>query len=292
LYENSGLDQAQMNVQDACHVAKCVEETSQPALTAGKATDFVSGLFLNLPPELSSTVLTCWLGLTDIARLDSAMCTRKDRDAFLTTVYQCPCALYDCLPHRDQLLKSRNRHPYGKPEFLRWVLLREVQLSSLEIDALSGAEHRILLTDVVRMSRSCLKTVQTSRSFSGIGNTLADLCTTLVSLSCGGIEGLEQASVLDQLLGRCPALQHLKFASCDSHATKVIRKCGGQIRSLYMADARPDSRECLDWAYLIPYLPNLTGIEIPRNSHFVSILLAVGRHCPRLRALRTAIETT
>jgi hypothetical protein len=76
-----------MNVQDACHVAENIEESSQQALTAGKGSDFVSGLLLNLPPELSSEVLTSWLGPTDIARLNSAMCTWKDRDAFLTAAY-------------------------------------------------------------------------------------------------------------------------------------------------------------------------------------------------------------
>jgi hypothetical protein len=280
LSESFNMRVFRMIVQDVNLSATGVEETS------GTGIHRVSSFLFSLPPELSTTVLVYWLDLTDVARLDSAMCTRNERGAFLT-VYGSSHAVYDYLPHMDQLLRSRSTTPYDKPEFLRWVLLREVRLSSLESDPLSKAELRVVLADVIRMSRSFLKTLRTRGDFTTIGSTLADNCTSLERLSFGYIIDAKQARVLDELLSKCPALQHLMFYAADSHASQVIAKYGHQIQSLNMAGDREGRSNSPEYAVLLPHLPNLTELNI-LGLYSTTMLTAVARHCPQLRVLRTA----
>lgn len=73
-------------------------------------------LFSRLSTCLAGLVLSDWIDLTDLAKMDSAFCYRANRGSLLNLIKSEECA------NRD--------YPYqGHADVLRWVILRDVKLT-------------------------------------------------------------------------------------------------------------------------------------------------------------------
>jgi hypothetical protein len=94
-------------------------------------------ILLILLPELQRSILTAWLDLEDVSRLDSACCC-KERQQWMSVLYS---PTYDYVYFQFQSVRKcsshRNTHILYKHEnvdaYVHWVALRSVRLTSFYV---------------------------------------------------------------------------------------------------------------------------------------------------------------
>jgi len=177
---------------------------------------------LGLPIELTISLLSIWLGVKDVAAVDSAYCHTLKREAWLG-VFNSPSLVVSGIPHLA-----------SPPGYTQWLYNRNLKVDALAIGLPSRLDHTSYLAhcggSVKRIQLQIIKMqfcwdADTLRIIIALEKELLVVlrsCCNLVALSMAG--GVTD-TFLEIVLQNCPLLQHLDLADCryvtDSSAAYI-----------------------------------------------------------------------
>jgi hypothetical protein len=95
-------------------------------------------LIVGLPEAVSWSVLTVWLGMVEVCKLDSAFCVEAARSSFMALAYSEDAPACDYSAKEDA---EFNKRYYRRESFNRWLLKRRVGISGFAISRGIEVEH-------------------------------------------------------------------------------------------------------------------------------------------------------
>jgi hypothetical protein len=236
----------------------------------------------SLPVDLLQNVMVTWLDLVDVAHVDSAMCNQRRRRAFLSTVFGETCT-YD---YSNYFSKEACKKAYlfCHHQFLIWISIRGVRLSSLNIDQTTGMYYvdPLLATAIVRHTGRHIRTLTVDAYCKDLHAVIAECCPALESIRFKARK-MDHTDLLP-ILRRCQRLRHLAINSdSDSQTIAAISHVGTHIESLSVRFARG---AVIDWPLLLSSLPKLTALDLTKsNVSDADVMSIAQQHGSLLRSL-------
>lgn len=201
--------------------------------------------FFRLPTELCCAILSDWLALGSIVRLDSAICSQIKRPILLDTIFTSPqCVLFLGRPYT-----------FSDRVTLKWLCSRKLRVSNFYFDwdvddivrqyfQSFGASIRTLefylcgITDYlslvsVHCSRiTCLSFAETEYLL--LPSDIELLSCKLRALDLHGM--LITDSLLEQIVRRCPLLTHFRISDCSALSDNCGTIIGTNLKHLQFLD--------------------------------------------------------
>jgi len=133
-----------------------------------------------LPASVASTIVSEWLEIKSLARLDSAHCVRKYRERFLTLCrFQSIPTLVKC---------------YGP--VLSWLIIRRITVANLDIGENLTEQEKSLFKQYTEQCGTKIRTITIGSYDISVGAAIVTNCNTLTAFSCGRIGSLDLGRVL------------------------------------------------------------------------------------------------
>jgi hypothetical protein len=243
-------------------------------------------LVLNIPADLFAQLLTEWLQLGSIVKLDSAFCNTSARTDFLSAAYgeDFTFLVSDGEPRYERCLSwclTRNVKVDGifvRPKVMKGGLNHEFKqfLSAMgprlrwAVVNIQNTDCMFAVLDVVRWCPNIQRLkVQAARSNDDATTTLWEECLLTVARSCQHLCALNLTDVplsttgLTKVLGYCGKLSQLTIGSWGSTLPPEVA-----VSSLSYLDIR--------------YCDNATD----------ALMLAIAKNCPTLQSLFAFYEST
>jgi len=269
---------------------------------------------LSLPISVLSLILTSFLKIEDVSKLEASFCNDK-RDALLRMLSDNKYIVYDhVILERKWTFLDRALIWIGK----RKINIRNVSIISEEY----GFGDNSNLTDngLLGLSRHCANL----QSFEVIGSyrmtprgfaQFSNYCTNLESLNIGYCHCLTEISVID-FVSNCVCLKSLDFSylDCitDTGIILIARHCNTNLQSLCIEECENVSDDgCIEVARLCPNLKSLVisnchRIAIGKSIEFSNLakyftnlqslkitseiygddIVEIGKHCTNLQSLK------
>ena len=238
---------------------------------------------LAMPQEVSRRILISWLTLIDVAFLDAAYCSQEVRSQFNSLAYG-GISVYktDVLPC-----------DHGNINFLRWVVSRNVSLSSValpkELEDLHDVRDLFFRRcgdklNILHLNLSPNKLPL--RASPCVPNIIADIgafCTSLNELILVSVEQIS-ANVLNWCLKNKTSLKHLSImqSSISGSVGEVIAQCCPQLTYLNLYNTAL-GKTCL--ASIATSCTGLIHLDISYRHVQQDGLRAVVEHCKSLEHL-------
>jgi hypothetical protein len=258
---------------------------------------------LDLPSNLTVSILSTWIEVHDLAKLDSAFCNYISRPVLLTTL-QSP-----------ELVLRETGSTDGYENLSGWMKWHTLRSVKAEINKLAGGTDEAAL-DIVggfigTVGGSKLSTAvfcDMSKTDSPICHMMLVNCRTLKNLcaeECEELNGLESliqscSSSLNSLTVentaidifnfnnlKLPSMRMLKLVdSCNSEDVRKLLQCCNQLSEVVISNDADVTDSCLD--ALEAHAESLTRLEL-RSSFAAGVsnaaLTRLGVHCVNLRKL-------
>jgi hypothetical protein len=260
---------------------------------------------LNLPSCTIVHIVTSWLQVRDVAKLDSACCNHVQRPQFLKTL-RAPEVVVD---ETGYTVTSMWRYT----SWLKWRALRAVKSAAITFADLTTVPLGLLADFVASVGGSNVATVVFKGRF--CDNVHSVLCMMSItcksvrhfcSLECGALRGI------DVLLRRCSAslqsiaicgsslslmtskdmeLPHVKMlkvvGDCRSDAVLQLLTCCGQLEQVILQHVEL-SEACT--AALEARVAGLTRLDLEDTKGATGAMLArLGSHCHSLRRVSLTV---
>ena len=238
-------------------------------------------MFNNLTRPILNDVLTGWIPLADIGRLDFALCEPVQRKQFLELLQT------ESFGRRTTADKFKF---CSNPSFLSWAIKRKVKLQLCELvvdDALMRDVE--LQNKVFALTGPNLKKI-TARNKLSIDQV--DILCLELSLRCSNLEECQLTNFNDAplmaLLARNPKMKSVKLSQCvattkESNVLHAIVTLCPIIESISI-DCVVCSRSIGRFFDAIP--SSLTSLRLPSNSFSTQSVLNLLGQCPNLLELR------
>lgn len=275
----------------------------------------VENFLLNLPETLTRKLLVDWLYITDVVRVDSAYCSRKQRIAFCETAFS--STVYHHF-HSSAAALSNNTKIF----YMEWLLRRRVHIINLSVPMEKHDLNELFEQYFSNIGDSLRDINLSDRVGHGMCYRLIDYiaknCPNLVTLSVGSCSMATPPEDFPCLFESCRLLRKLSIISCEApdrqyRSTNVYATIAahcGQLESLewencnlndavinslsnsgdklrYLSLSCNPSISDTALAVLMTRCPNLTDFNISRcNAVTDETLVAIATHCPLLQRLQ------
>ena len=253
---------------------------------------------LSLPGDISGQLLSNWLDIEDIGKLDSATCNTTNRGSFL----QLLASEFVIHPNQYQDIDIHSGL------FLNWLSLRQLKLISIALSDAFGDFH------LIPPDWSQLQTLEFNLNFESklwsMSESFAALfinCPKLEVMDLGPCYLLEES--LGKILQGAPHLKHLNIIDRDSpRSNSVIAEYCHELTGLKLSSDALDGKILGEIAqsnrnlqtlslydckllvnasleeHAIMHLRNLRCIELDALREDETILL-FAKHCPQLESI-------
>ena len=225
-------------------------------------------LFLSLPTDLLADILTKWLHIRDVGRLDSAHCNKAQRNELLqfldndTLVFPMVISVWKGM--------------------LEWVLRRRVRMEGFvferNFNLLFESTTNFIALNGQHISNLCFNSCDRE--------TLLDPLTD-VSFACPNLQIVsfgkcEIKSCIRGILTGCKKLYRLHFENCTNISDTCVAKIHcPSITQLVMKDCATDSA----LTAFANACPNLLSLELEQGSLTDASFIAIADNCPALMLL-------
>lgn len=251
--------------------------------TRNHASLAMSWLF-DLPTELSASILTTWMGLREIVKLDAAFVLREHRRQL--THLSCPDGYINSLVMCNTTS--------SQAQFLQWIVYK--QLFVLKVSVPSDADVRrrsmVRFFEHAGYNLECVEfhgrnTVNTGT----VIDIIAAHCPALVKLSLCRWDRFNINS-MERLFTVTHALRHLNFSGCRHLSADIMYMVANscpELRFLSMQSCRYLTDEIL--CRMVERIPSLQHLEVGDTVVHDAGLRAVAANCPDLRTLKVNEST-
>jgi hypothetical protein len=243
-------------------------------------------LLQGIPDVVFATLLSSWVTAADVARLDSAWCSTKDRSVFLRTAYGATTVL--CYP----VTKG-----YVNMELLSlWMLLKGAAMARFAVTQ-SVIDNEQLCETFLKSRGTQLRDVSFYMRQSYDTGAAVDAIALCVGKYCPNLTTLQGANFLTDVILRkiaegCPLLETflLEGRSCSNEALKALAQHCHQLRYVSI---RTDTEVPLDGLLqLVGSCAQLTTLQIISHRYNLgmnhprhlteSLLLQLAANCPEI----------
>jgi hypothetical protein len=228
-------------------------------------------IVLAVPEAVTRSILEGWLGLEDVARLDSAFCSTKLRAAFQTVAFGQSTPYH--MPQEATYERSAE-----------WLIARSVKVDGICI-CNTLVVNSALRQNVLSEQSSTLRWVRITEGVHDLGDTVSDVCALCPNLEQLIILG--GSSVTDKwdgwlppLTTACQKLQRLELrnVACTSDGlASALNSC------VNLTAMKIDGISCT-----VPEdvaLPSLECLQLRRCNVPDSAMIAIGARCKGLHTL-------
>eukprot|EP01032_Pedospumella_encystans_P013643 gene13643-15694_t len=219
------------------------------------------GLISDLPSDVVVKILSKWLSMKSVARVDSALCCRETRSTLLDVFASNPFAT-------KEIVRISNI------KFMRWLCLRKIRLVHIELN-----EYFPGLSEYLRFSAPTIRNIGCT-DFRNI-NTIAIYCRELTSLNLNNTSATEN---LNALLHFNPNLQSLQidFLNDFEPSFEVQHQKLSQLKSLSLYCSSFDDAKLMN---LIEGVSSLQQLDLSLSHEITDNgVMTVIRNCPLLRS--------
>jgi hypothetical protein len=248
----------------------------------------IHSTFFTLPPLLLIKVLTVWINVVEVAKLDSSVCQKHTRSLFLSLAYG-KYTTYTA--HSAQLQHA----------FVTWSLRRGVRLHGLSLAARSLSDDQLRRT-VLKLLCSNLQWLILSGETEDCGKVLVDIAVwcqhlraveviatspnyahTIDDYELDTVEmkgGRELDFCFLAIVRACPPLDALSLHEVrltDRGLAQTLKQCSALTRLTLRSEYQFLPQEIA--------VPTLKWFDIRSCIVGDAVLAAVGRNCPRLENL-------
>jgi hypothetical protein len=268
-----------------CWKGLYVEETTSGKSVAQLATilfpSFKMFMLLNLPQALISSVLSTWLTIVDVARLDSAYCSSHHRSEFLEAAYEFGTAL-QYPPAMNVLNNCCNAMSL-------WILSKGAPVSGLFVTSNFSLQNG---TSYLQHHGRHIQWVD----HEGNWRPRADCSqhTTALAQYCSRLMRLNASTCLDEeglmrIIQHCPLLEELTVASsCTSQVVMELSRTYSRLKRLSL-HARRLSEECL--IALVRSNPGLLSFSTNADGATGAFVFELAKRCSGLEELSLSTMT-
>jgi hypothetical protein len=240
-------------------------------------------IVLVLPDDLLDNVLSSWLMLHDLAKLDTAFCNSQSRPGIVKRLAS-PSTLH-CFAAEQRALQDCNRYS----EMLRWVHKRHLRLSGLLIGGDMCNEEGWLTLQPLLGDRIAWLSFE-SASYVTFLKTILQ-CSNLrwLYLDCDIARFYREGTAYNaRLLGRMEELD----CRCDIQNTAFLKLCRACLKLEHLEMTRRCGVTERWFVRGLEQLPGLIYLHYSPSVHLQDATLsAIGRSCPRLRTFITGTRT-
>jgi hypothetical protein len=228
-------------------------------------------IVLAVPEAVIRSVLVDWLGLKDVARLDSAFCIIKSRAAFQVVAF-------------GQLTTYRMPPEAAYERSAQWLLDRSVKVDGVWMYKTLVA-NTTLRQNVLFLQSSNLRWITITEGVHDLGDTVSDVCALCpnleqIAILAGSSNTEKWDSWLPPLTTACQQLLRLELrnVACTSAGLASALNCWVILRALKI-----DGVSCT-----VPEdvaLGSLARLQLRRCNVPDSVMVAIGEQCKALHTL-------
>lgn len=230
--------------------------------------------FAALPKHVLHDMLTSWLLLVDVGRVDSALCVRSSRRIFSELL---SVGTWRCDWNRNNFANSES--------FVSWIVKRSVPLTNFNVGEKlhQNSSLRVSLFDKLENSLSSIDVPKhRNKLHDDTDNILIDLSLACSQLQECTVGHTDCKYALFALLARNPNLRKLSICGDDWHLHKIVRLVPSLIDLtldglVYEEDMNMVLRFCS---------PKMVRLCLTQCQCTDSWLVDVLRQCPMLRELQ------
>jgi hypothetical protein len=250
--------------------------------TAGPARSVYEAMnVLELPSDVAAAVLSSWIDVKALAKLDSALCAAESRTRFLVVVGD------ESFVAETMCMLWRGRYV----QHLEWLAKRRMKIRNWIVnwDMVDSCTPDVLKYTAGPHVRSLRLRGLPSLGTARVLSTLAGVCDNLEILEIENCQHWEALSTFSALLRR--SLQQLTIAYCDGHYWEPCAQFDN-LRKLYVQNLY-GMNVTQSMTSLLNAAPNLTDLRLssytqcPINDECLHIL---SNHAARLEILELDIE--
>jgi hypothetical protein len=240
-------------------------------------------VLLEIPQPIAGLILTEWMDVVEVGRLDSAFCNRQQRPAFQNTAYLSGTAYHARLYAGEEYEK-----------LARWSVLRQATLDSVQFTAMfqNNRDVRVKLLQTsgpsIQNVSFCWNKISTDSSSSILDVRMWCPNVTEVEFACQywvGNKTSEWDNALVQLLAgseklRSLTIQSIRFTTAE--LAHILAACGSALVRLKLVN-------CLGKQEPLPEqvaIPSLEELLISRHCVPAATMHAIAQNCKSLRKLR------
>ena len=230
----------------------------------------VCDVLLGLIPVLQAEILSRWLPMRDVVRLDSALCSTQHRESFLKILGEEYCVF-------NPAWNVCGKH-------FMWIVWRRAKISTMELTHHFDSALRLKLFQITGKSLRSLNTSLVNLDVSyRIVFEISAMCTSLERLSFSGNDLMRNniCSVLSYL----PRLQYLYLTNCINLTGEMLANICAQSKCLRTLELTDSS--IMEGAQTVETYPENHTIETLLFLHcgWASPFLSFVLHCKALSAL-------